>query len=117
MKGGPRKGDTIGNLDRRVELQIPTKSRDGFGGEVITWSGIATVWASVEYPSAGQREDQSANQQTAFLRAKFTIRYRADVTAETRLVFDGKEWDILNRAESGRKARLVLTAENRGENG
>ena len=36
-----------GKLNKRVELQSKTVTRDAMGGESITWTTQATVWAEV----------------------------------------------------------------------
>ncbi len=100
-----------GRLDRRITLQVSALQKDAAGAPVLTWSDVATVWA--RYIPVGGREFYSAQaaQQIAGETARFLIRWRADLTARHRIVFDGKTWNIRNLAELGRREGLELTAE------
>ena len=42
----------IGDLRTRLVLEAPSRAADGGGGASVTWSTVATVWASVR-PTGG----------------------------------------------------------------
>ena len=81
-----------GRLRHRVTLQRKVVTRDAYGGEVITWTDVATVWAAVE-PLRG-RELEAAAQAGAELSARIVMRYRSDVVPEWRVAWDGHVYDI-----------------------
>jgi SPP1 family predicted phage head-tail adaptor len=81
-----------GQLRHRLNLQAATETRDSFGGVVLTWSTIATVWGSIE-PLSG-RELFAAQQVNALISARIRIRYRDDVNARMRVVHEAKSYDI-----------------------
>lgn len=99
-----------GDLRERVTIETPTRVGDGTGGESVSWSALATVWADVAALSGsevtlGERDEA---------RGRFTVtmRYRDDVSAEMRLVWRGK---ILNiralRDPDGHRRWLAVGAE------
>lgn len=96
-----------GNLDRRITIQAPTRSRNSLGEEVQSWSDTAEVWAEVK-PLTG-RELFQAQQVVEQATHQVTIRYRAGITSDMRVVRDGG--GILNIAfaqEINRREYLQL---------
>lgn len=85
-----------GRLRDRIVLQAKVVTRDAMGGEVITWTDQATVWAE-PVPLAG-REYTSANQEQSEISVRFRLRYRADlaVTAAWRVTWNSVAYDILD---------------------
>ncbi len=81
-----------GLLDRRVVIQSRTESRDDEGSAVVTFAEEATIWAQkVELNS---REARSAGSLRAGTTLLLRIRYRASLTAQHRLYFEGKYYDV-----------------------
>lgn len=77
-----------GRLRHRVTIESSAVSTpDGLGGGTRTTSTVATVWARVE-PLRGD-ERQIAAALRGQVTHRVTIRYRADVTASMRLVWQG----------------------------
>lgn len=63
----------IGDLNKRVEFQAPTKASDGMLGFTVTWSTIITVWAAIWPLNSTER---LANMQAGgTLSGKVRIRY------------------------------------------
>lgn len=93
-----------GDLDRRITIQQATSVADAFGEPIETWSDLATVWAEVV--PLGGREFFEARQVNAEQTARFRIRYRADITREMRVLYDGKTYGIEAAEEDRRYARL-----------
>ena len=77
--------DWASRLNERVAIEEPLASSDGQGGQQITWSTIATVWAEIRMVGNGGRERASAQQPEAAAGYRVRMRYRADVDATMRL--------------------------------
>lgn len=84
----------IGELRHRVSIQKKRITEDELKQQTENWADIATVWASIE-PLSG-REYFSARQENSEVTTKITIRYRRDITADMRVVFDGKILEVLS---------------------
>ena len=82
-----------GRLNRRITLQSATEVRDAYGQAVKTWADVATVWAEV-MPLSG-REREIASQTAAETNVKFRIRWRSDITADMRVVYGGRNYEIV----------------------
>ena len=96
----------IGDLDQRVTLQARSVVTDGFGQDTITWVDIAIVWAQCQ--AVRGREFFAAAQVQQEQTIKVRIRYRADVSTLTRLVWQGRAHDITGVVPVGRKEMLEL---------
>lgn len=99
-----------GNLDRRITIEQPSTSRNGFGENEPTWSTLATVWAEV-YPVKGS-EEFAGQQVYAENTLGFRIRYRTDVTREMRVDYNGEKYDIrsVNQPRGTRHEVLEIAA-------
>jgi len=82
----------IGKLRHRITLQEIIKTDDGYGGIVETWKDIATVWAAIE-PLKGTERYQ-AQQVQSELTHKVTIRYRAGIKPQMRILYGNRVFDI-----------------------
>lgn len=74
----------IGELKERVTIQSRTVNPDGGGGASETWSDVADVWARIEPVSV--REIFYSHQIAVDATHKITIRYRADVKMDWRIL-------------------------------
>ena len=103
-----------GRLDRRITIQEDVGTQDAAGQPVSDWQDIAanpTVWAEV-VPVGGSEVFQ-AKQCGAETVKKFRIRWRGDVTAKMRVVYDSDNYDIADVAEDRRFERRqfeIITA-------
>lgn len=96
-----------GKLDRRVELRRRSLAAPNVHGEQVpTFATYATVWA--EKMEGGGREAFIAQTTYASTDMRFRIRHRTDVVLTDRVVFDGKNWDIVGVSEIGRREGLEL---------
>ena len=95
-----------GKLDRRVTLQSASVSTDGFGQSVRTYSTLASVWAKVDYKSVKEGED--SEKLTSVNRVRFTIRYRSDVDATTKISWKGKTYEVEGVSLEGRERYLIV---------
>jgi len=107
-----------GLLDRRVNLEAKTVTRDALGQPVETWSVVRTLWAQrVEGSKVAERF--GANQTYAMVTTIFRVGYFPALTTVTvdthRLVFNGKTYNIHGVVELGRKDGVELLCSARGE--
>ena len=75
----------IGNLRHRVTIQSPTRSAAAGGGGVVTWSEVATVFASIE-PTGGN-ERVFGDQNEGVVTHKIMMRFRRDVSFKNRITY------------------------------
>ncbi len=100
-----------GRLDRRIVIEQSTPAQDSSGQPVESWAELATVWAEVV--PVGGSEIFQAKQFGAETVKKFRIRWRGDVTAKMRVVYDSANYDIADVAEDRRFERRqfeIITA-------
>lgn len=96
-----------GRLDRYVTLQARTVTRNAEGEDVATYATLANVWAE-KFDLRG-REYFAAQQSRAEVTTRWRIRYRDDLRAVDRLVYDGVAYDVVAPpAEIGRRLGLEL---------
>ncbi len=98
----------FGKLDRRVTIQTLVETQDTLGEPIQTWADLATVWASVEPLRGG--ELFQAQQVSAEAQTRFRMRYRDDVVATSRLVYDSQNYDIKWIGMIGRFEGLEILA-------
>lgn len=79
-------------MRHRIVLQEPVEVVDAGGGRSTSWSDKETVWASVKPLSGNERIHAMALRNPVTHR--MTIRYRADVTADWRVSYDGRLFNI-----------------------
>lgn len=101
-----------GRLDRRITLyRQGAPADDGFTSAPGPWAELASVSASFEPLSDGERVRQQ--QVGATVSARFQIRWSsvvADLSAEDQLEFEGRRFAISHVKPIGRKVGLELTA-------
>lgn len=96
-----------GRLDRLVTLQSRTVTRNAQGEDVASYADLATVWAE-KFDLRG-REFFAAQQSRAEVTTRWRIRYRDDLRAVDRVVYDGTAYDVVSPpAEIGRRLGLEL---------
>lgn len=81
-----------GELRERVTLQRKSVTRDSYGAEVITWTDIATVWASVA-PLRG-REFLEQRRDGNEVTTRITLRYRSSLEPIHRAVHRSTTYDV-----------------------
>jgi len=96
-----------GELRHRVTFKEKSVTRNDFNEEVITWTEVATVWASVEDLSG--REFYEARRAGAQVTTRIRMRYRSDIAPEMQATWDGHTYDIEAVTDpTGRKRELVV---------
>jgi SPP1 family predicted phage head-tail adaptor len=99
---------SIGQLDRRIELQhnTPSGSND-YGEPTENWATYDEVWAMLEFHRS--TESEAAARQFAGFEGFFTIRHRTDVLVKDRIVYEDKIYDIIGQPrEIGRRQYLKV---------
>ena len=81
-----------GALRHRIALQSVGSTYDDYGDLSDSWSTAASVWASIA-PVSGQETD-IAGELTGVVTHKFKIRYRASVSPQNRITFDGRTFQV-----------------------
>lgn len=99
-----------GLLDRRAELRhrVLGAQDDNGAYQPVTFTEYATVWARKEEISG--REYFAAETKQAENTVRFTIRYRSDVLATDRLVCEGRDYEVIQTSEIGRREGLIIFA-------
>jgi SPP1 family predicted phage head-tail adaptor len=99
-----------GERNKQIAIQEKAISTDSIGNQTETWHTIATVWAAIQ-PLSG-REYWAARQVNAETTTKVTILYRRGVTAEHRILYGSRVFELtappINTSEAN--AELVLLA-------
>lgn len=87
--------ENAGDLSEKIAIQREVRTEDGYGGETIAWSQIASLWASVE-PLSG-RERNMADQTESPRDYRFIVRrstVSAAIQAKDKIVWRGREFNI-----------------------
>lgn len=99
-----------GELTERVTFRRETLTDDGMGGQIVTWTAVATVWAKARALSGGEAERYDQLNATAMVR--FVVRYRDDLRHDDQIVWNGVEHNIRYiEPTSSRRLYLAIDAE------
>lgn len=95
-------------LDRRIRIERQVSAATELGGESISYTLRASVWAQVIHVRG--REALLAQQVQPGVDIEFRIRWRDDVQLTDRIVYKGQHYDVQHLAEMGRQRRLRIQA-------
>lgn len=96
----------IGDLNRRVALQMSLDIPDRGGSVSLTWQTFATVWASME-PAAGDRPI-GPDKVDAKLRWIMRVRFRDDVSTGCRVLWGSRVFDVKRVANEDQRGRFLV---------
>ncbi|MDE9589162.1 phage head closure protein [Xenorhabdus bovienii] len=96
----------IGKMRHRITLQNFNPIKLPSGQRMEEWQDTATVWAEVKHISGRELLASGASLSEATVR--IWLRYRADVTSASRLVFKGQVYDIQAVIPDGKCTQLEL---------
>lgn len=98
-----------GSMTEIITFEQKSVTRGDAGGEAISWTEFAKVWARAKPATGGLKT--AADQPHAETDVAFYIRYRADITPALRLVWNGVPHEIASvfRVE-GRKGEVEILA-------
>lgn len=103
-----------GKLRHRVTFEVKSAEQNAAGEQIVTWTPVATVWASVDYVRG--REYRAADGELAQMDVKVTARYyNRDINpAEYRISHLGRVLDIVSVAwpEDRDILMVVMAKEN-----
>lgn len=91
---------SAGRLRHRVDIQKPTFTQDPYSGAptATVWENVYTSLPADVYPLSSQqyaaREFEAANQIQSRIIARITIRFKADIEADWRILHRGKIYNI-----------------------
>lgn len=100
-----------GKLDRRITIERYGVTYNADNEPTEGFTALATVWASVEYASDGEKA--RAAEVAATVSVRFQIRYSSmvkDVNPKDRVIYEGKTFDIVGVKELGRREGLEISA-------
>ena len=83
----------IGRLRHRLTLEAASRTPDGGGGAVESWTTVAQLWGRIE-PTGGA-EIADADGLGGRITHDITLRYRAGVMPAMRLVSGGRRFEIM----------------------
>ena len=86
----------MGRLNRLIEVQHFTVTRDSLGGVVEAWVTLAKVWASMSVLKPAERFIKTSNRRAITSLTQFTIHRRDDLDERMRVIDDhGVQWGII----------------------
>lgn len=101
---------TSSMLRQSIIIQRLIKTADGAGGWEKSWSAIGSTWAYMRASGGGERF--SADRLNMEIRYTATIRYRSNIQASDRIIYDGKAYQIRSIVDlEFKKKWLELTLE------
>ena len=105
-----------GKLNRRVTIEQKSVTRAANGEEIVAWTTVAEVWASVEQLRG--REFFAAAQMQDAVDARIVIRYRTGIAREMRArVENGATYDVVGVVETPAKTFIELMVVSGVRNG
>lgn len=102
-----------GKLDQRITLRAPSRTRGASGGFKKEWVDQPPMWAAVRNLSGNEQPATgAAGGRVAVARTEFTIPYRADVSAEWGVLYQGRHFNIVHVNDlMARRECLILTCD------
>lgn len=95
----------IGDLNKQVILQHPTKAADTMSGLTVTWTTAATIWAAIWPVSAS--ESIQAGGQAMTVTHRIRIRYRSVIRAGWRISFGNKYYNIVSIIDQNMRHKVL----------
>lgn len=103
----------IGDLDRRIILEVPTKNANSYGEEVLSWAVYRTVWAKIDWKGGSEKVEKEKI--TATSKVLFYIRnLDISINEEYRISYDSKYYyiNVINEID-GRDRFLELETDRK----
>jgi SPP1 family predicted phage head-tail adaptor len=97
---------SIGALDKRVIVQAVSRITDDAGGSTVTWTNVATTWASIE-PANGH-EPYVAQALRGNVTHKVCMRYRPGMTPANRLLHGTRVFNVQAVLDEKEEKRFLL---------
>lgn len=104
----PYRAACAGDLIHPLLIEQKVETQSASGALTPTWQTVGTFWGRMNLQKG--REQTAADQVQSVIDGEATIRYTESVTANMRLTFKSKHYDILAVTPDDRFAdHLVLT--------
>lgn len=81
--------------------------QSSFGEKTRQYTTLAQVWAKVEYRGI-PKEGEDTEKLTSVNKVRFTIRYRSDIDATTKISWKGNTYEVEGVSLEGRERYLIL---------
>ena len=107
------KAANVGAMRERITINSQAQTVDAAGQISTTWTAGATVWARMKPMTA--REVQLAGRDEGTRGYTMTIRYRTDITTNSRVVWRSRNFDVqgvLDRTEQRQFLEIDLFERN-----
>jgi SPP1 family predicted phage head-tail adaptor len=98
-----------GDLDRRITIEGQQVTTSDSGQEIVTWVFVTTVWAELLPIRGGER--YAAQQLVGQAITTFSFRWTnttKTVTTKHRVVYDGREFNIVDVREPKRREEIQI---------
>ena len=95
----------IGDLNKRIVIQYPTRASDSMGGFIATWIDSDTIWAAIWPTSAG--ELVQSMQTNMAISHRIRVRYRSDITSAYRIKFGNRYFNIVSMINPNEKGEWL----------
>lgn len=96
-----------GRLRSRLEIQEKTETYDSYGRVETTWTPFASIWGEITQISG--RESWANDRVLNDLSVAFRIRFRPGIRPDMRVVFEGVQYEIVQKVDpTGKRAELIL---------
>ena len=90
-----------GDLNKRIEIQAPTKVSDGMGGFTTIWTTLKTIDAAIWDATSNERNQASAT--TLIISHRIRIRYLSVFKSSWRLKYNNRYFAIVSIVNPGEK--------------
>lgn len=97
-------------LTERITIEQPNRTPDTYGGNAVSWTEVATLYAAVQPLMGTAREISRADQRQAIAGYRITIRKRDDVDASMREQWNGRTL-LIHSLHETRETLELLTYE------
>lgn len=107
-----------GELDKLINIEALTQTKDSSGGMVDSWVPFAQdVWAKVMNLSGNEKKVTAYGGQVAEARTVFTVRHMPGITeTKHRITFEGKLYNIKHLNDYNAKKVFMLITCDTGVN-
>lgn len=97
---------TIGELNKRVDIQAQTKVSDGMGGWTVSYTTIASSVAAAIWPVSANDQIQ-ANATAMVITTKIRIRYRSVIKSAWRIKYGNRYYSIISIIDQNEKHEFL----------
>jgi SPP1 family predicted phage head-tail adaptor len=89
-----------GELNRRINLQAPSRVPDGLGGFTVSWTTIAASVPAAIWPVSA-KETIGGGRESTGITHRIRTRYREGLKTSWRISFRGKYFNIISIINPG----------------